>query len=75
MVSLVLWRSVEPSVTAPYAGNALGDAYGLATEFIDADTIRRMYPNTSQPIPFPNYKLTGHNARWQRGDWYMTAAV
>lgn len=49
-------------------GQALGDAYGLSTEFEDRDDVARKYPNCSL-IPFPDYVLTGHNRRWMRGDW------
>ena len=49
-------------------GQALGDAYGLSTEFEDREDVARKYPNCSL-IPFPDYVLTGHNRRWMRGDW------
>ena len=49
-------------------GQALGDAYGLSTEFEDRERVARKYPNDSF-IPFPNYVPTGHNRRWQKGDW------
>jgi hypothetical protein len=50
-------------------GQALGDAYGLSTEFEDRHDIDHKYLNRSKIIPFPNYVLTGHNRRWTRGDW------
>ena len=50
-------------------GQALGDAYGLSTEFEDRERVAHNYPDTSELIPFPNYILTGHNRRWTRGDW------
>ncbi|CAF1453797.1 unnamed protein product [Adineta steineri] len=37
-------------------GQALGDAYGLSTEFEKRKTVA-------------NYKLTAHSSRWERGDW------
>ena len=49
-------------------GQALGDAYGLSTEFEDRERVAYKYP-TASLIPFPNYVLTGHNRRWTRGDW------
>ncbi|KAL6059123.1 ADP-ribosylglycohydrolase [Balamuthia mandrillaris] len=48
-------------------GNALGDAYGLATEFESKEQVTAKYKNA--PVPFPNYKRTFHNMRWTAGDW------
>ena len=50
-------------------GQALGDAYGLATEFEDRALVRQNYPDPAKLIPFPDYILTHHNRRWARGDW------
>ena len=50
-------------------GQALGDAYGLATEFEDRQIVAKNYPNKSEIIPFPDYIDTWHNRRWTRGDW------
>ena len=50
-------------------GQALGDAYGLSTEFEDRHSVAGFYPNRDMLIPFPNYVLTGHSRRWARGDW------
>ena len=50
-------------------GQALGDAYGLSTEFEDRHRVAHDYPDSSELIPFPDYKLTGHSSRWRRGDW------
>eukprot|EP01116_Phalansterium_solitarium_P010471 TRINITY_DN2528_c0_g1_i1.p1 TRINITY_DN2528_c0_g1~~TRINITY_DN2528_c0_g1_i1.p1 ORF type:complete len:497 (+),score=55.70 TRINITY_DN2528_c0_g1_i1:502-1992(+) len=48
-------------------GNALGDAYGLATEFQTKDEVLKIYGN--REVPFPNYKRNYHNSRWTAGDW------
>ncbi|CAF3746078.1 unnamed protein product [Rotaria sp. Silwood1] len=50
-------------------GQALGDAYGLSTEFETHDKIKYHYPDASKLIPFPNYITTPHSRRWKRGDW------
>ncbi len=50
-------------------GQALGDAYGLSTEFETRKNVAYNYPDTSKLIPFPNYILTNHSRRWARGDW------
>ena len=50
-------------------GQALGDAYGLSTEFETRHRVAQNYPDTSKLIPFPDYILTGHSQRWARGDW------
>lgn len=48
-------------------GNALGDAFGLSTEFMSKNEINKMYKN--KQIPFPKFLLNDHNKRWMRGDW------
>ncbi|GAM23047.1 hypothetical protein SAMD00019534_062220, partial [Acytostelium subglobosum LB1] len=50
-------------------GNALGDAYGLATEFMNRQQIQQKYPDQQQLIPFPDYLANRHNHRWDKGDW------
>lgn len=50
-------------------GQALGDAYGLSTEFENRKTVAHMYPDNTKLIPFPNYYLTSHSKRWTQGDW------
>jgi len=48
-------------------GNALGDAYGLATEFESKREVERNYKG--EVIPFPNFKQTFHSSCWTKGDW------
>jgi hypothetical protein len=57
--------------TPNFSGNALGDAVGLATEFLDAKTSQVLYGSISDNslIPFPNFHLNRHNQHWARGDW------
>jgi len=50
-------------------GQALGDAYGLSTEFQTHAQIESTYPDPMQLIPFPDYIQTPHAHRWKRGDW------
>jgi ADP-ribosylglycohydrolase len=50
-------------------GQALGDAYGLSTEFQTHAQIQSTYPNLMQLIPFPDYIQTPHAHRWKQGDW------
>jgi hypothetical protein len=50
-------------------GQALGDAYGLSTEFEDRVKVARNYPDETKLIPFPKYVSTWHNRRWDEGDW------
>ena len=50
-------------------GQALGDAYGLSTEFQTRAQIESTYPDSAQLIPFPDYVQTPHARRWKRGDW------
>jgi ADP-ribosylglycohydrolase len=48
-------------------GNALGDAFGLSTEFLIKSQVEKMYPDRT--IPFPDYQKNQHNQRWKSGDW------
>jgi len=48
-------------------GQALGDAVGLATEFLEKTAIQKLYAD--QPIPFPKFTRFGHSQRWEEGDW------
>jgi hypothetical protein len=50
-------------------GQALGDAYGLSTEFEDREKVAQNYPDKTKLIPFPKYVSTWHNRRWAEGDW------
>jgi hypothetical protein len=50
-------------------GQALGDAYGLSTEFLTRAQVESMYPDRMQLIPFPGYIQTPHARRWKQGDW------
>ena len=50
-------------------GQALGDAYGLSTEFETRRQVQANYPDHSKTIPFPGFILTHHSQRWKRGDW------
>ncbi|KAI6657941.1 ADPribosylglycohydrolase superfamily protein [Oopsacas minuta] len=49
-------------------GNALGDAMGLATEFLSRDELKKKYPKPG-PIPFSDIVLDFHRYRWTKGDW------
>jgi len=48
-------------------GNCLGDAYGLATEFMSKEDVNDFYGPT-EVIPFPKFKRNHHNSRWKIGD-------
>jgi len=56
-------------------GGCLGDAHGLATEFLDRSQVARLYGPAYDPatgagaIPFPHTKKTRHSSRWDHGDW------
>jgi len=49
-------------------GNCLGDAYGLATEFMDKAEVLEEYGDKPN-IPFPDFSRNHHNSRWVKGDW------
>ena len=50
-------------------GQALGDAYGLSTEFETRRGVNEKYPDASVIIPFPSEIRTRHSQRWVPGDW------
>lgn len=50
-------------------GQALGDAYGLSTEFETRRGVSEKYPDASKIIPFPSPIRTRHSQRWVLGDW------
>jgi len=54
-------------------GQALGDAFGLSTEFMDERTVHATFgTDNTKMIPFPvtKYMLkTPHSRRWLSGDW------
>lgn len=49
-------------------GNALGDAFGLATEFMPKDMANFYYDQERGLVP-ENFVADGHRANWQSGDW------
>eukprot|EP00761_Pharyngomonas_kirbyi_P000999 gb/GECH01001000.1/.p1 GENE.gb/GECH01001000.1/~~gb/GECH01001000.1/.p1 ORF type:complete len:351 (+),score=83.98 gb/GECH01001000.1/:1-1053(+) len=51
-------------------GNALGDAVGLATEFLTQNQAKQLFgkPKVIE-FPIPNHKKNAHNRRWKTGDW------
>lgn len=51
-------------VTMP--GNALGDAVGLCTEFLDKEQSVARF-GTKVPFPVPDSKKTPHSAHWTDG--------
>lgn len=50
-------------------GNALGDAVGLATEFLNKKQAKTFFGDGSKIIEFPTDKKTLHSIRWKNGDW------
>jgi hypothetical protein len=50
-------------------GQALGDAFGLSTEFMDEATVTKYYGKDTGTIPFPCTPKTSHAKRWEIGDW------
>jgi ADP-ribosylglycohydrolase len=48
-------------------GQAIGDALGLATEFMSRDGVRRHYPNGVRK--YADMVQDEHRRRWQPGDW------
>jgi len=66
----ILQNPVVDKVLGCIYGNALGDAFGLSTEFQTKDAILKAYgSDPSVCIPFPNFLRTAHNVRWAVGDW------
>jgi len=63
----VLQNPVIDKLLGCIYGNALGDAVGLSTEFMDKKEIKRVY--ALKKISFPYFERNGHNLRWAIGDW------
>eukprot|EP00005_Dracoamoeba_jomungandri_P001020 CAMPEP_0174255876 /NCGR_PEP_ID=MMETSP0439-20130205/5162_1 /TAXON_ID=0 /ORGANISM="Stereomyxa ramosa, Strain Chinc5" /LENGTH=519 /DNA_ID=CAMNT_0015338247 /DNA_START=213 /DNA_END=1768 /DNA_ORIENTATION=+ len=52
-------------------GHALGDAVGLATEFLTKEKILSLFGFDQFPrfVPFPDFPRNAHSRRWEDGDW------
>eukprot|EP01105_Mastigella_eilhardi_P009494 TRINITY_DN2240_c0_g1_i3.p1 TRINITY_DN2240_c0_g1~~TRINITY_DN2240_c0_g1_i3.p1 ORF type:complete len:292 (-),score=58.54 TRINITY_DN2240_c0_g1_i3:861-1703(-) len=48
-------------------GNALGDAWGLSTEFCRKADVADLYKDGK--VPFPRFQRNRHSVRWALGDW------
>ena len=63
----MITEQVKDKILGLIFGQALGDAYGLATEFMTKEEIQQVYPD--QKIPFYHYVRNEHNRRWKKGAW------
>lgn len=63
----MITEQVKDKILGLIFGQALADAYGLATEFMTKDEIKDVYPESE--IPFYHYQRNDHNRRWKRGSW------
>lgn len=59
---MVFSRSNQVPIYIFFLGNALGDALGLATEFLSKKEVTKIYKDN--PIPFASFHLNMHNMRW-----------
>jgi len=50
-------------------GNALGDAMGLATEFMTKVEAKQHYSQYTPYLPFDKFVRDMHRSRWPVGDW------
>lgn len=48
-------------------GQAIGDALGLATEFMSIEEVNQFYPNGVQS--YSDIIQDKHRIRWEKGDW------
>ncbi len=48
-------------------GNAIGDALGLATEFMTKEEVNKHYGE--KKITYDAIVQDGHRRRWKKGDW------
>lgn len=48
-------------------GQAIGDALGLATEFMPKSEVLKAYPNGIHN--YQDIQTDGHTERWEKGDW------
>lgn len=50
-------------------GQAIGDALGLGTEFMDRDEVKRNYPYENGLSSYDQIIQDSHRKRWRKGDW------
>lgn len=48
-------------------GQAIGDALGLATEFMSKSEVKKAYPNGVKS--YSDIQQDEHTSRWEKGDW------
>ncbi|KAF9396511.1 hypothetical protein BGX21_009498 [Mortierella sp. AD011] len=71
-LSTISREQIKDRILGCLFGNAVGDAYGLATEFMSKSTAHQCYGNG--PIAFgtdPGYpvRIDGHRSKWERNDF------
>lgn len=57
----------EDKVTGAIFGQAIGDAFGLGTEFLNREQIREYYPNGL--TNYNQFVLDDHRRHWKPGEW------
>ena len=59
--------NIKNKIKHIYLGQAVGDALGLATEFMKKDQIAKLYPNGIHS--YDDIHQDAHRSRWLKGSW------
>jgi len=60
-------HSIHTNSSKQQSGNALGDAVGLSTEFLNKEQAVHRFGDKI-PFPVPESQKTGHSTRWTDGE-------
>ena len=59
--------NLEDKIRGALYGQAIGDALGLATEFMSKSEVQKAYPNGINS--YKDIQVDAHTERWVKGDW------